>query len=87
MGNIGGIKGINQLTVKHGIVEDGHQRVILRPQGGIAVNIDALGGHIRRRQQRRRIGTEVATEADIKQIRHEHHQKKQTVIVLALPAA
>ena len=81
MGNIGGIKGINQLTVKHGIVEDGHQRVILRPQSGIAIDIDALGGHIRRRQQRRRISTEMATEADIKQIRHEHHQKKLAGIV------
>ena len=87
MGNIGGIKGINQLAVTSGIVEDGHQRVILGAQGGIAVNIDALGRHIRRCQQRRRLGTKMTTEADIKQIRHEHHQKKQTVIVLALPAA
>lgn len=86
-GNLLSIKRENQLTVKHRIVEDGHQRAILRPQGMIAINIDALDRHIRRCQQRRRLGTKMTTKADIKQIRHEHHQKKQTVIVLALPAA
>ena len=86
-GNILSVKRKNQLAIKRGIVENGYQRVILRAQGGIAVNIDALDRHIRCCQQRRSLATKMATEADIKQIRHEHHQEKQTVIVLALPAS